>query len=154
LVDSILAATGITLHILYRCLAGAFPDGSGIKPAPVPLRRAGVRVRHRMGSRAALVARMWRTAERQVEEIEDRLKAAGLQPAEREGNARTLAIVARTLRELVAVDDAGKARGKGAPKDDDDDTPPRSVDDLRRSLAQKLEAFVAGRAGAVSGDAQ
>ena len=53
---------------------------------------------------------MWRTAERQVEEIEDRLAVAGLELAERESNARMLAIVAKTLRELAAVDE--KARGK------------------------------------------
>ena len=69
-------------------------------PLPIPQRRPGVHDRHRKGSRAALVARMWRTAERQVEEIEDRLQAAGLELAERESNARTLAVVARTLREL------------------------------------------------------
>ena len=109
-----LAEAEITLDTLYRCLEGKFPDGSGVAPAPIPLRRAGVRVRHRLGSRAALIARMWRTAERQVEEIEDRLRAAGLELAERESNARTLAIVAKTLRELAAVDEARKARGKGA----------------------------------------
>ena len=69
------------------------------------------RVRHRAGSRAALVARMWRTAERQVEEIEDRLAAAGIELAERESNARTLAVVAKTLRELAAVDEA-RRRGR------------------------------------------
>ena len=74
-----------------------------------------MRVRHRMGSRAALVSRMWRTAERQVEEIEDRLAVAGLELAERESNARTLAIVAKTLRELAAVDEArSRARERTA----------------------------------------
>jgi hypothetical protein len=31
-VKAILAEAGITLGLLYRCLAGHFPDGSGIKP--------------------------------------------------------------------------------------------------------------------------
>ena len=66
-VRTILAEVAIKLGTLYRCIDGEFPDGSGIAPAPLPRRYAGVRVRHRMGSRAALVARMWRTAERQVE---------------------------------------------------------------------------------------
>src|SRR6188474_839186 len=110
-VKTIVAESGIkNLTVIYRCVAGLYPDGSGIKPAPIPQRRAGVRVRHRKGSRAALVARMWRTAERQVEEIEDRLAVAGLEIAERESNARTLAIVAKTLRELVAVDESEKSR--------------------------------------------
>ena len=115
LVKQIVAQSGIkNLNIIYRCVAGLYPDGSGIKPAPIPQRRRGVRVRHRTGSRAALVTRMWRTAERQVEEIEERLTVAGLELSERESNARTLAIVAKTLRELSAVDD--KARGKDAGK--------------------------------------
>lgn len=153
-VRAILAAAGIKLGTLYRCLAGHFPDGTGIDPAPIALRRTGVRVRHRRGSRAALVTRMWRTAERQVEEIEERLKAAGLELAERESNARTLAIVAKTLRELSAFDEAKKTRGKEVSKDDDDDAMPRNVDDLRQALARKLDAFVAGRSGRVPGGAE
>ena len=83
-VNAIVAESGIkNLSILYRCVAGLYPDGSGVKPAPIPQRRKGVRVRPRTGSRAALVSRMWRTAERQVEEIEDRLAVAGLEIAER-----------------------------------------------------------------------
>jgi hypothetical protein len=152
-VRSILADCRIMLHTLYRCLDGSHPDGSGVAPAPIPLRRAGVRVRHRMGSRAALVARMWRTAERQVEEIEDRLKATGIALAERESNARTLAIVAKTLRELSAFDEAERSsRKKKAPPDDHDDAVPRNVDDLRRELARRLEAFVGGGDRAVSGE--
>jgi hypothetical protein len=148
-VRDIVAETGIALGTLYRCIDGDFPDGSGIEPAPLPRRHTGMRIRHRAGSRAALVARMWKTAERQVEEIEDRLKAAGLELAERESNARTLAIVAKTLRELAAVDEAERSRGKKAAKDDDDESVPRNVEDLRQALARKLEAFVAGTADAV-----
>lgn len=150
-VKAILAETGIKLGSLYRCLAGDFDDGSGIKPAPIALRRAGTRVRQRIGSRAALVARMWRTAERQVEEIEQRLKAAGLEVAERESNARTLAIVARTLRELAAVDASKASRDKEGRRNNDG-TVPRNVEDLRRALAKKLDAFVAARSGRLPGD--
>jgi hypothetical protein len=151
-VRTIVEESGIkNLTILYRCVAGDYPDGSGIKPAPIPKRREGVRVRHRLGSRAALVSRMWRTAERQVEEIEDRLAVAGIELAERESNARTLAIVAKTLRELSAVDD--KPRGKETAKDDDDEAPPRNIDDLRQALAEKLEAFVARTVTDVPDDA-
>jgi hypothetical protein len=134
---------------MYRCIDGKFDDGSGTPPAPVPRRRADTRTAERIGSRGALIARMWRTAEKQVGEIEDRLKAAGLELAERESNARTLAVVARTLRELSAVDEAEKARGKEASKDNNDDAPPRNIDELRRSLARKLEAFVGGPSGVV-----
>jgi hypothetical protein len=151
-VKAIVAETGLkNLTVFYRCIAGLYPDGSGAKPAPIPQRRAGVRVRHRAGSRAALVTRMWRTAERQVEEIEERLAAVGLELSERESNARTLAVVARTLRELSAVD---AARTKEASKSDNDDPVPRDIDGLRQALADKLEAFVASRSAAVRDDAE
>jgi hypothetical protein len=144
-VKAICAETGLkNLDHFYRCLAGLYPDGSGLKLTPIPQRRAGTRVRHRSGSRVALVARMWRTAERQVEEIEARLAVAGIELAERESNARTLAVVAKTLRELSAVDEGAAARRKEKPKDDDDDTDtvPRNVDDLRRELARKMGALI------------
>jgi hypothetical protein len=156
-VKAILAETGLKLGALYRCLAGDFADGSGVPPAPIALRRAGVRIRQRLGSRAALVTRMWRTAERQVEEIERRLRSAGVELGERESNARTLAVVARTLRELSAVDEAAKPRSRGRgeePKHNDDDAVPRDIDELRRELARKLVAFVAGTEDRVSGEAE
>ena len=150
-VREILAAAGIKLGALYRCLNGDFPDGSGIAPAPIPLRHQGVRVRQRMGSRAALVARMWRTAERQVEEIEDRLKASGLEIAERESNARVLAIVAKTMRELSIVDEAKQThKGRKRPPDDDtdDDPVPRDIGEFRRELARRIHALVDSRTDA------
>jgi hypothetical protein len=146
-VKDIIASTGLTPGVMYRCIDGKFDDGSGVSPAPIPRRRAETRT----GSRSALIALMWRTAELQVGEIEDRLKAAGLQLAERESNARMLAVVARTLRDLSAADEADKARGKEASKDNDDDAPPRNIDELRSALADKLEAFVARTVDAVPG---
>jgi len=156
-VKAILADTGLTRTALYRCLAGDCPDGSGATPEPIPLRSARVRTRSPGGSRAALIARMWRTAERQVDEIEQRLVETGLERAERESNARTLAVVAKTLRDLAVFDEASKpcsptARGREAQKDNDDESVPRNIDDLRRALARKLEAFVAGTEDPVSGD--
>jgi AcrR family transcriptional regulator len=153
-VRAICAEAGFSLGTLYRCLAGHFPDGSGIAPAAIALRSTGTRPPRRKSGRAALVARMWRTAERQVEEIEQRLKAAGLELTERESNARTLAIVAKTLRELVSLDHANNAGAKEAVKDNDATAVPRNVDELRRALARKLDAFVAGRAARVPGDPQ
>jgi hypothetical protein len=149
-VKTISIETGVrNLDIFYRCLAGEFDDGSGVTPAPIPKRRPGQRMRGRNASREALVARLWRTAERQVEEIETRLKAAGLDLAERESNARTLAIVVKTLRELAAFDEARKLRGKGrkAPDDDDDDAMPRDMDRFRTELAQRINALVDRRTG-------
>ena len=147
-ITSICAETGIrNRNTLYRCFDGYYDDGSGQKPSPLPRRRASAG--RRATDRAALVARLWRTAERQVQQIEDRLKAAGLKPTEREGNARTLATLVKTLRELAAFDEAQGARGQKAPNDDDDDDPvPRDIDEFRRELARRMDAFVASRTGA------
>lgn len=155
-VGTICTECGVTRDTLYACTDGRHPDGSGSEPAPIPRRRAGRRRRSREDTRADLVDRLWRTAERQVDEIDKRLEAAGLEPAEGEGNARTLAIVVKTLRDLSALDAAGKAPGRGPGQEaanDDDDAVPRNIDDLRRELARKLEAFVAGEQDPVSGDA-
>jgi hypothetical protein len=150
-VRQIVAETGVkNLTAVYRCIAGIYPDDSGTKPAPIPQRRKGVRARGSMGGREALVARMWRTAEQQVGEIEDRLAAAGLQVAERESNARTLAIVAKTLRDLTAVDEAKRTRDKEA-SNSDNDAPPRDIEELRRALAEKLARFAAGATAPVPG---
>lgn len=120
---SIVAESGVTsVHYFYRCLRGDLDDGSGARLAPIPLRRPDVRIYGKNCSRRTIVGRMWRTAERQVEEIEERLKAAGLDPGERESNARTLATLARTLRELSAFDEARKP-AKGKPQDNENDDP-------------------------------
>jgi hypothetical protein len=109
--------------------------------------------------RAAVIERIWQTAERQVDEIDRRLSESGLERNERDSGVRTLAIVAKTLRDLAVFDEEGKARGRGprggqTPKDDDDESVPRNIDDLRRALTQKLDAFVAARADRVPDDAE
>jgi hypothetical protein len=153
-VSEIAAQVGITsMHVLYGCFDGRYPDGSSEAPAAIPRRMTKTSVR-RGGdlSRAALVARIWRTARKQVEDIEQRLAAAGLPLAERESNNRMLAVVARTLRELNSVD-AGLKQRTDTPKSDDDGPPPRNVDELRAALAQKLEAFIRREGDSVSDDA-
>lgn len=156
-IKKIVAASGVTnLDILYGCVGGRYPDGTSEHPAPLRKRRPGAQVRHRPGSRTALVERMWRTAEQQVRHVEERLQAAGLQLVERESSARTLAVIAKTLRELSAVDEAQKSRKRknAANNDIDDESRPRNVEDLRQALAQKLEAFIAQRGDAVCQDAE
>ena len=154
LISVIAAESGIkNWGTIYRCVAGQYPDGSGSVLAPLPRRRPGVRIHRRAGSRAALVASIWRTAQKQVEDIEDRFDAAGLPPEERESNGRMLATVARTLRELNAIDESSRSRRKNATKQADE-RPPRTVDDLRAALARKLEEFIARRGTGAAGDAE
>jgi hypothetical protein len=139
-IDLIRAESGLkSTEKVYRCIDGEYDDGSGVKPAPIARRRLCARVGD---GRAALVARLWRAAERQVREVEARINAIGLQPAEREGNARTMAVVVKTLRDLAAFDAAQRKQG---PESEDDDPVPRDIDEFRRELARRIRAIVEGR---------
>jgi hypothetical protein len=143
-VSQILAETGMSLGTFYAVCDGKFDDGSGAKPAVLPRRRIvmGRRKRALRGARMSLVARLWRTAERQVRDIETRLDAPAQEPAERERDARVLAVLVKTLRELQAFDDAkGKGKGKAAQKPVSDDT--RDIDEFRRDLARKIDQLAA-----------
>lgn len=99
------------------------------------------------GQRTALIKRMWRAADAQVREIENRLLQDSDTSLERERDARVLAVLAKTLRELSALDGAEPDERTSAAADDD--AIPRDLDELRRSLAQKLEALVAGGTAAL-----
>ena len=55
--------------------------------------------------RRRIVSRLWQTAEKQVDEVENRLAALRDDPQAMEREAKTLAIIARTVRDLVAIDD-------------------------------------------------
>ncbi|MCP8937794.1 hypothetical protein NK718_04650 [Alsobacter sp. SYSU M60028] len=176
-VSLILEQTGLTPGKFYYWLNKALPEEDEA-PAPLPPRRPSLSVSGRLTEprRAALVGRLWRAAERQVAAIEQRLRAADEDadpahaPGERE--ARTLAVLARTVRELSAADiakatrareDASRAAAAKArpavPDDspqgmDDDDEPPRDLDRFREELARRLQRLRerAGDAGA-GGDA-
>jgi hypothetical protein len=101
--------------------------------------------------RRLLVARLWRTANRQVRDIEERLKDIGQESPERERDVRALAILVKSLRELAAFDEAHPAATTRTDSDDDD-YGPRDIDDFRRELARKMDALVARRAERVAGD--
>ncbi len=113
------------------------------------------------GKRATIVRRMWRTAEAQVRDIEERLLHDAQEPGERERDARMLAVLSRTLRELIAVDEAQRnsatpsdrsCRHDGFRDSETGDSMPRDMDEFRRSLSRKLEALVAEQQDPVSGE--
>lgn len=106
--------------------------------------------------RARVVARLWRTAERQVSEIEARLASLDGEPQALEREAKTLAIIAKTVRDLVAIDaEAREARNcptcteqdrtHGARKsrpiqaEDDEDPGPQDLEGFRAELARRLD---------------
>ena len=144
----ILDDTGLSLERLYNWL-----DGRASKRAPqmlpvLPRRRVVRASRISAGDRLSLVTRMMRASERQIAEIERRI---GTPDDKGDRDARTLALIARTLRELTAVDAANRGLA-GAPANDtdahghgNDDAIPQDIDALRRSLARKLEAIIAER---------
>lgn len=140
------------------------PDGS-FSFSPVPRRTAhppgGRPAGERPGAvarpsgrpdRRGLLRRLWRAAERQINEIETRLARATepasageapRAPADTEKDARALAVLARTLRELSVLDkDAGKTR-KVKPQDD----AVRDLDTFRRELARRLDRLGAEQDG-------
>lgn len=125
--------TAIPASTLYGYLR-ATRTGQGLPP--IPLRRdvSAERLRKAVKpSRPGLIARLWSTAERQVAEIETRLTEAGGDPASLERDAKTLSVLARTVRDLVALDAAEKKETTA-----DADEIPKNMDDFRRALAEKL----------------
>lgn len=153
-VARICAECGCTTYLLYLAVDGkiAAADGSAMPPLP----RRG-RPRQFSGSsrrraalpagpdadRLALVTRLWRAAERQVRRIEQRFGQGDVPATD---DARALAVLVRTVRELAAFDAAQQP-------DRNDDDRPRDLDEFRRDLAARMEAFVAARTDpAVPGD--
>lgn len=105
-------------------------------------------------ARRRVVARLWQTAERQVAEIEARL-GAGVDAATLERDAKTFALIARTVRELVALDSDALASAKekcrvhasqhqitrAEAAADDDGFGARDIEDFRAELARRLAAL-------------
>ena len=147
-IAKILAETGMSFGTLYLWLDGGPDDGAGPRLPPLRRRRSvmGKRRQPLTGGRVSLVNRLWRTAERQVRDIEDRVRLNMQQPDERERDARLLAILVKTLRDLRALQTV-----EDEPENDDQ---PASLDDFRRELARKIDGIVAQRAvGVANSDA-
>jgi hypothetical protein len=98
-----------------------------------------------------MIARMMRAADMQVFDIEQRLARSGVEiaSADREREARALAVLAKTLRDLVALD-ARQENDDRNPKPEDD-APPRDLDELRRELARRIDRLRAASGGGPAG---
>lgn len=151
LTRDILAETGLNLYALYYWLAGG-PKKHGVRALPaIAKRRMVTRRRLLKEERLHLVERMMRAAERQMREIETRLAGSGQEPGASDRDARALAVLARTLQSLTALDalhapKAAKTKTQQQPiaNNDDDDRIPASIDALRRQLSQRMAGMVAG----------
>jgi hypothetical protein len=145
-VDEICRRHKVGVDTAYRAIDGGF---AGLQP--LPRRRDGIArsgpYRWVTSNRLSVVKRMWRAAEAQVADIEQRLRRAGQEPSERD--ARVMAVLARTLRELTHIElpsppvEQAKA---------DDDEPPADIDEFRRELARRLHAIIAARRQSAAGD--
>ena len=146
-VRAILADAKCSLDQLYFWLDGApQPDGSTLL-APIPRRRIIVRGAGRAGMRAALVVRIMRATELQVHRVEQHLARENAAPTEREHDARMLAVIIKTMRDLMAFDAQNAAApDKTKPVQAADEFIPRDVDELRRELARRVEELRRRRA--------
>lgn len=94
--------------------------------------------------RKAVVTRLWRAAQRQLDAHEARLDELPKGAAATESEAKALAVLARTVRELVALDATSPGREDKA----NDELSPaaglRHVAELRKELARRLEVLAAG----------
>lgn len=106
-------------------------------------------------SRKGVVSQLWRAAKRQLDAHEEHLADLPRGAAASEADAKALATLARTVRELVAIEEPQTARRKKQ-KQTDELSPAeglRHVAQLRQELARRLEALAAEEAGEVaSGD--
>lgn len=95
-------------------------------------------------ARKAVVTRLWRAAQRQLDAHEARLDELPKGAAASESEAKALAVLARTVRELVALDAAAPGRED---RSNDELSPAaglRHVAELRKELARRLEVLAAG----------
>jgi hypothetical protein len=98
--------------------------------------------------RVARVARLERIVERQIDVIETLMAKMGAAlPDDPERATRSLAVLHRTLQELLRQEPPGPTEGA-----DDDDSVPCDLDELRRELSRRLAAIVARRADRVPGE--
>ena len=133
------AGTGLSRGTIYKIIDGEYGDGGLPALRRRHLTRSGPRSRE---GREALVARLWNTADRQVREIDKRLRRGEQPPDERERDARVFAVLVRTLRELNAFDEATNAAGASTDAADENDDMPKDIDEFRNELARRIHALV------------
>ncbi len=90
----------------------------------------------------ALVGRLWQAAEAQVRAHEARLKALPPDDLANEAHAKSLATLARTIKELIDLHAAALEAERASSEGDDDGSRPdaamESLSSLRAELARKL----------------
>lgn len=114
-------------------------EQDGTTPPP----RSEAKSKRKAISRKAVVGQLWRAAKRQIDTHEEHLADLPKGTTASEADAKALAVLARTVRELVAIEEPPATR-----KDKRSDDPSaaddlRHVAQLRQDLARRLEALAA-----------
>lgn len=104
-------------------------------------------------SRKAVVSQLWRAAKRQIDTHEEHLADLPKGTTASEADAKALAVLARTVRELVAIEEPQAARKDKHPDEPSAADDLRHVAQLRQDLARRLEALAAQDAGETSQEA-
>ena len=118
-------------------------DAMAEEDETTPQPAAGLKSRRKVISRKAVVGQLWRAAKRQIDTHEEHLADLPKGTTASEADAKALAVLARTVRELVAIEEPPATR-----KDKRSDDPSaaddlRHVAQLRQDLARRLEALAA-----------
>jgi hypothetical protein len=92
-------------------------------------------------SRRAVVGQLWRAAKRQIDAHEDHLCDLPKGSTASEADAKALATLARTVRELVAIEEPQAVKKDKQTDDLSAADGLRHVAELRRELARRLEAL-------------
>lgn len=101
--------------------------------------------------RAAIAERIQTIVEREMAAVERVLAVIGpADQAEAEGSARALASIARTLREVAALN-VPEEEVKDADDADAGSEIPRDMDEFRRELARRLHAIIEAQSAAAGG---
>ena len=109
-VRDICAATGMSVGTLYHHLDGHSLPGAAVQRLPRRREVEGNAVTLPSRGRQRLAARLFRAAERQARKIEFALTFGHQRPEERAHDLQALKEIARTLRDLSAVEDSSRAR--------------------------------------------
>jgi hypothetical protein len=99
-------------------------------------------------SKATLIQRLWNAAEAQICDIEQRLIMLDSSTAQFEKDARSLALLAKFLKELMSIEclmSNKKASTKTSKlKIEDKNAPPRNLEHFREELEKRLTAMRQG----------
>jgi hypothetical protein len=143
----------LSKRIINKCVAGNLL-GLGPLP-PTPFHRSDTS--SPPPDRRGVVEQLWRSAEREVLGIDERLAHLEGRSPEREREMRILPVLVKVVRDLTTLDQAQfqKPASKDTPRDDDDDAVPRDLEELRRELSRRVDLLRQRRlaAGRPGGDA-